>query len=159
MTKNVETRGKFSIGSERKTRHRRLHLRLKAVKQLHRGSLGLIRVTAHKDRPAHLARPVAAEVELVSDPTTNRITWTITKVTSADDTFRPTVLMDRVSRYVESRPDGVTRTQVYDDVPGKRTTLVAAVDILIRDGNIEDAGSRLRSLHPYRAGSSVPVVP
>ena len=38
VTKNAETRGKFSIGSERKIGQADVHLGLEAVKQLSRGS-------------------------------------------------------------------------------------------------------------------------
>jgi hypothetical protein len=51
VVKNSEARGKWAIGSERKTGAVDVHLGLHAVKHLHRGASGLVRVSTHKDRP------------------------------------------------------------------------------------------------------------
>lgn len=152
VVKNVENRGRFSIGSERKLGAVDVHLGLRANTQLHRGASGLITISTHKDRPAHLERPTAATVELHSDADTHAITWRFQLATGDADPsdWRPTVLMERVSRYIEGRPNGASRTEVYNAVTGKRTGLVAAVDCLVRDGNLEGVGSLLRSRDPYR---------
>src|SRR3954465_10608280 len=54
VVKNSETRGRYAIGSERKLGQVDVHLGLEALTNISRGGHGLIRVTVHKDRPAHL---------------------------------------------------------------------------------------------------------
>jgi hypothetical protein len=139
VTKNSETRGKFAIGSERKLGSVDVHLGLHAVKQLHRGADGLIRVTTHKDRGGHLERPTAAELDLHSDPETHRITWTFRPAAataeSPDATWKPTALMEKVSRYLELQSDAVSRSQISRDVTGKREYVLSAIDHLIADGH------------------------
>lgn len=159
VVKNNKNRGTFSIGSERKLGAVDVHLGLRAIRQLHRGATGLIRVTTHKDRPAHLARPHAADIELHSDPATHRITWEIRPTADPGDDpaggWRPTVLMERVSRYLEQQTDTVPVTVIYRDVRGKRDYLVEAVAFLVGDGYADEApGNRrsrqIRSVKPYR---------
>jgi AAA domain len=128
VTKNSDSRGKFSIGSERKIGQADVHLGLEAITQLSRGTTGRVRITTHKDRPGHLPRPTAAELELRSDPDTHKITWTFRPPAGAaapsGDTWRPTVLMERevahVGRY-DYEP--ASRTALVDAVPGKREWL------------------------------------
>lgn len=158
VVKNSENRGKFSIGSERKLGSVDIHLGLTAVRQLHRGANGLIRVSTHKDRPAHLTRPHAAEIDLRSNPADHRITWTIrpASATAAEpDAWRPTALMQRVSEYLERQTDAVPVTAIYDAVKGKRDYLRDAIAFLVGDGFATEQpgnrGSRLiRSTKRYR---------
>jgi len=82
VVKNSETRGRYAIGSERKLGQVDVHLGLEAVTNISRGSHGLIRVTVHKDRPAHLQRPHPCEIHLASDPDTHRISWETRPVTT-----------------------------------------------------------------------------
>jgi hypothetical protein len=162
VTKNSETRGKYMIGSERKLGGVDVHLGLEVVGQpITRGGTTVVKVRVHKDRGAHLARPVAAEVELCSHPETHRITWQWRATADADadsNGWRPTVYMERVSRHLEQHGE-MTRTAIYKAGLGKREYLVQAVDCLISDGNLTEVGSRLVPVNTYRAvpaGSRVP---
>lgn len=160
VVKNHENRGKFSIGSERKLGTVDVHLGLKPVagNQLHRGSSGLITVSTHKDRPAHLARPTAATVELHSDPITNAITWAFRPTEDhrdSDTPWMPTALMQKVSEYLERQPLEVPVTYIYRDVKGKTEYIRQAVDFLTLSHHITEQrgkqGSRqIRSVKPYR---------
>lgn len=160
VVKNAETRGKYAIGSERKLGSVDVHLGLHAIKQLHRGADGLIAVSTHKDRPGHLARPRAAELELRSDPDTNRITWTFRAAEQKKDAanttdFRPTHLMEKASRYLENLTEPVSRSQIAREVGGKREWLLVALDHLHQEGcTTETPGARgatlVSSLKPYR---------
>jgi AAA domain len=84
VVKNSETRGRYAIGSERKLGQVDVHLGLEAVTHISRGGHGLIRVTVHKDRPAHLQRPHPCELHLTSDPDTHRLTWETRPPTSGN---------------------------------------------------------------------------
>ena len=162
VTKNTETRGRFAIGSERKLGQADVHLGLHAVKQLSRGTTGLVTVHTHKDRPGHLTRPKAAEVELQSHPDTHRITWTIRPArehTSDTGQWQPTVLMERVSRYLEQQTKPVSRNTVEKNVKGTGEYLRAAMDALLDEGYAaETRGPRdareLQSLRPFRDATS-----
>jgi hypothetical protein len=147
VVKNSDNRGRFAIGSERKLGGVDVALGLEAVKQLHRGGRGLIRITTHKDRPGHLPRPRAAEFELRSDPDTHRITWTFRPASDDDpdaDTWRPTVLMDRVLEHV-NHPfyEPQTRNAIANAVRGKREYVLQAIDLLLEDGQLALDGKRV----------------
>lgn len=162
VVKKADERGKFAIGGERKLGGVDVHLGLSAVKQLHRGGDGLIRIATLKDRPGWLARPTAAELHLTSDPATHRIAWNLrqpAQPASSDDGFRPTVLMERLSRQLEQHPEGISRTKLYNATSGRREWLVIGLERLIAEGFVADDGSHLGSRTPFRDdddGSSVP---
>lgn len=143
VVKNVESRGRFAIGSERKLGAVDVALGLEAVTQLRRGGNGVVRVIAHKDRPGHLHRPRAGELHLTSDPDTHRITWTF-KAATADDPgptdggFRPTILMDRILEYLAGQVEPVSRKTVTDRVTGKREYLLQGIDILVAEGRVRE---------------------
>lgn len=165
VVKNADNRRGFAIGTERKVGGVDAHLGFEAVRRLSRGGNGLIRITTHKDRLGWLPRPQAAELALHSDPETHAITWEFRPATAAPDnatSWRPTGLMERVSRYLERQSGPVTRSDIYRDVTGKRDYLIIAVDSLVGDDcATEVRGERrsllIRSVRPFRESS--PVVP
>jgi hypothetical protein len=163
VTKNAETRGKFAIGSERKLGTVDIHLGLSVVTQLHRGSTGLVKVHTHKDRPAYLQRPTAAELELRSDAGTHRISWAFRQSASDGDTWRPTVIMEKVSRFLETQHEPVSRNTVEKAGLGKSVEHVRqAMDALVTDGYAAEAsGPRnarlLSSLRHFRTSSDLVV--
>ena len=71
------------------------------------------------------------------------------------DTWRPTNLMEKISKFVEDHP-GASVTEINDGVTGDKTTKPKALGFLIADGYIEphDQGSGKRKEHhsikPYR---------
>jgi len=158
VTKNADTRGKFTIGSERKVGQTDVHLSFEAVKALSRGGTGLVKATVHKDRPAFLQRPTAAVFELNSHPDQHTITYTRRDPNPVDDEghFRPTILMEKVSRYLEEAGEPVTRNNVETTVKGKSAEWIRkALDALTHDGYVvETAGARnsrlVESARPYR---------
>jgi hypothetical protein len=142
VVKNSDNRGRYAIGSERKLGTVDVALGFEPVLSLNRGGRGVIHVTTHKDRPGHLPRPHAAELELHSDPNTHRISWEFKPAGSAqgagNDSWRPTILMERVLKHVRS--DGyvpVTRSKLADDVKGNRSYLLQAIDTLIAEGDLQ----------------------
>ena len=138
VVKNTDARGRFAIGSERKLGAVDVHLGFEAIRPLSRGGTGLIRVTVHKDRPGHLTRPAAVEIELHSDPDTHRITWEIKQASAGgDDDFRPTVLIDRVLDYLDRNPEPISRSALANVVQGNREWLLRGVEILLAEGRLE----------------------
>ena len=73
-----------------------------------------------------------------------------------DNNFRPTTLMERVSRHVEAHPRECTKDALAKEVTGKNTSLRLALDILADDGFLtvepgKRSGSRVyTSVQPYR---------
>jgi hypothetical protein len=164
LTKAKDSRGRYSIGSERKLAGADVHLGFEVIHPFGRGKTGLAKILVHKDRPGRLARPKAAELELTSDTETGHITWAIRLAEDGDDpgagAFRPTVLMQRVSEYVESCPvdELPSRNQVESNVGGKRDYVRTAIELLIADGHLaEQSGARnarlLALVTPYREGN------
>jgi hypothetical protein len=164
VTKSVEGRGKFAIGSERKAGQADVHLGLELVGQpLTRGGKAVVKVHVHKDRPGWLKRPYACELALNSDPETHRISWewreaASTLARAGGLGWRPTIHMERVSVHLE-RHGPMSRSAIYKAGLGRRETLVTAVDCLVREGNLTHDGSHLVPSIPFRhdqAGSLIP---
>lgn len=156
VTKDTETRGKFTIGSERKLGSTDIHLNLEAVKSLSRGSSAIIKVHAHKDRPGFLTRPTATVLELSSDHN-HQITWTTKDAnpTDPEGDFRPTKLMERVSRHLEQLEEPASMTSLENDVQGKGEYIRQAAEALVHDGYAtEQPGPKkarlFSSISPYR---------
>jgi len=157
LAKDRERRGKFSIGSERKVGAVDVHLGFEVVDPFGRGRTGLVAVSVHKDRPGYLLRPHVADLHLESDPGTGRITYEFRRPPPADETgsFRPTRLMEKVSRHVESQREPISRNVIENDVSGQRRYVRAAIDTLAREGYLtETAGPRnarrYQSVRAYR---------
>lgn len=167
--KNKEARGKFSIGAERKLGGADVHLGFEVVQHFTLGRTGRVEIVTHKDRPGYLPRPKAAELELVSDAETGRATWAWQLAEhaaegEADLPFRPTGLMEKVSRYVESRPEAASRNEIETAVTGKRQFVRMAIDLLTDEGFLEaergERNARLcTSARPFREGDVVPTSP
>lgn len=167
VTKDAAARGKFTIGSERKVGQADVHISCDALKPLSRGHSGIVKITVHKDRPGFLQRPTAAVFELHSDPTTHAITYAVREHEQAEDSdsWKPTILMERVSRYLEQHPEPVSRTQIETNVKGKSAKHIRqAIDHLVTDGYAtEIPGARnarnVLSTRQYRHEDTTPSDP
>jgi len=138
VPKDRDNRGKFSIGSERKIAGCDVHLGLEMVQPFGRGRDGIARIVTHKDRPGWLPRPRAGELHLHSDPDNGNVTWEI-HAADADaehktTTFRPTFLMGRVSEYLATLDEPVSRTHVQEHVTGQAKAVRLAIDLLVQEG-------------------------
>ena len=122
VVKNLDSRGRFAIGSERKVGAADVVLSLEAVEPLTRGGDGLVTVSVLKDRPAFLRRPVAAEIDVRSDPDTHAITWTFRDATAAATTtdWLPTEMMDHAVEFLRGQTEPVPYGRVEDAIFGKR---------------------------------------
>jgi len=170
VVKARENRGRYSSGNARKLAEVEVHLGLERAKHFTRGSSGSARIRNHKDRLGGLPYPYVGEVHLASDKKTGAVTWEIKRAerSTADpheSVFRPTFLMERVSRFLELQHEPLSRTTVETDVKGKGPGLRAAMDVLIaeryvtaRDG--VRGAKLLTSVRPYReADDPVPQEP
>jgi hypothetical protein len=160
VTKNVEGRGKYAIGSERKVGGADVHLGFEVVTPIKRGGHGLYKIVTHKDRGGFLKRGKLAEFELQSDPDTHLISWAFKQPVETDEEhpFRPTGLMEKVSRWLEIQQEPVSRNAVESAQLGKRDYVRLALDLLTQEGFVEETkgANRARlveSLEAYREAS------
>lgn len=156
VAKDREKRGRYTIGGQAKLALCDAHLGLTPIVPLRRGSGGKLRAVAHKDWHGHLPR--AAVIDITSHTSTGALSWT---VRADDDTgddpgsFRPTGLMERVSRHLEITGEPLSRGKLEQAIKGKRDYVRQAIDALVRDGHADEEtgarGARLVTLtRPYR---------
>jgi hypothetical protein len=158
VVKNRDQRGRFAIGSQRKIGRAEVVLGLEVATPFTRGGRGEVRVRTYKDRPGYLARPDLGKVVFASDAESGRVTWELRPAADQEGVpFRPTVLMERVSRYVEAHvaEEELSRGQIEKDVGGKAKYVRRAIDVLAEEGYVEERpgprGARLiASVGPYR---------
>ena len=128
-----------------------------------RARLALDSVVA-KDRPGNRAKhSTAAMIDI--DGTDTVVTYKVhlsdaAAAHAAGERFRPTVLMDRVSRYIETHP-GAGAREVRSGVSGKNNVVAQALEVLIEEGWVSatptGAGKTTehRSVRPYREGDEL----
>jgi hypothetical protein len=141
VVKNVEARGNYAIGSERKAGGTDVHLGFTVLSPIKRGSSGKYQITTHKDRGGFHKRGKLATFELTSDPETHHFTWAFMATAQTDDEhpFRPTHIMEKVSRFLELQPDVVSRSTIEKAGLGKTDYVRLALDLLHSEGFIEQA--------------------
>jgi hypothetical protein len=93
--------------------------------------------------------------------TFDRETQRITRDTGDPDTqppaWRPTVLMQRVSRAIQDAP-GISRTAIRSTVQGKSQTIATALDLLIADGYVEHRDNGHYSTRGYVVADDGPTI-
>jgi hypothetical protein len=157
VVKAKEQRGKYAYGSERKHSGAEVHLGLTAIEPAGRGRTGRAKLTVHKDRPGFFERPSPGLFVLTSDPDDGRCRWDIVPETSTTEkgAFRPTNLMEKVSRYLEHSDKPRSRKAIEENVRGKAEYVRTAIAALIDDGYAidftGDHGAKLVKLEtPFR---------
>lgn len=146
VTKDAGNRGRWMIGSQRKLGQADTSLGVDAITPISRGTTGLYKIVAGKDRGGYLKRgQVVAELHLTSDPDTHRIGWEFKKPTATlddDGGWKPTILMARVSNLLAEAPDGLSRKTIEQLVRGKSNQHKRqAIDELITLGHAAAAGA------------------
>jgi len=165
VVKDPEKRRGYAIGSERKGGAADVHLGFEAITKLSRGGRGVYKLTTFKDRPTWLRRPTAGELHVESgEGGALRVQFQAAAAEGPgpEDGFRPTVLMERVSRYLEAQSEPVPRSAVEKYVRGSAEYLRLAIDCLVREGyTSEQHGPRnarlLLSVQAFRSDDLVPT--
>lgn len=119
-----------------------------------RGSVGL---RVGKDRPGQVRNQCGAfrkgdrtqmAARVVIDSTGDHTTVTVEPwdTNSPQETtgsvFRPTHLMERISRVMATAPEPKTKSSAVTEAGGKRTAAMSAFDILVQDGYLTMQGKR-----------------
>lgn len=171
VTKNTETRGRFAAGAGHKLAGVAVAYGVEAIERPSRTHPGKLKITLAKDRHGAIPGARGATIALATiTPSDNGRTVTV-RLDPPDSSdraghFRPTVLMEKVSRYVEEHP-ACTRNQVKTAVSGKTDAKDLALSLLVEEGWIdrERAGQAQRhtSVRAYREntdpGPTDPPVP
>lgn len=129
----------YSIGSQRKRAAiNGASYRVDAIKAPSLTEDGKLKIIVAKDR--HGTRPVGAVAAIVTFTAGDHTTVNITKPDSGDvaagDKWRPTVMMERVSRHLEDNPGASQRT-ILADVEGRDGHLRKALGCLVEEGHVE----------------------
>lgn len=156
VVKNKETRGLDPAGSYRKRAAitGAAYLAEPAV-EFGIGRSGRSRLTCAKDRAGNWVRGHRA-ADFTLDATSVPYAYGLdTPETAIDETgqFRPTVLMEKVSRWLEINP-GSSKNQIEGARLGKAEYVRQALDVLVREGHVtaHKHGQALRHTvtNPYR---------
>jgi hypothetical protein len=135
--------------------------RLDVVTPFGRGSIGRVRLRLKKDRPGYVRgrlgtarEPIAAEIVFdATDPTAIGVDVRAPSVNTG--AWRPTGLMEGVSRYLEDLGEPASGRKIREHVAGKSVYVGVAIDELVRGGFVATAdGPRGATLHvsvrPFR---------
>nr|WP_246314390.1 AAA family ATPase [Kineococcus aurantiacus] len=174
VVKDSDSRGRYAIGGQAKLAALDgAAYVVDVVQPLGRGLRGVLSLRVAKDRPGAVrgfaGKPrrdrtaEAARVTVDSTGPDDRIVVTVdppVAAAPADDDlggsrpWRPTALMEKVSRLLEDSRDPVVGSTVTAAVRGKRTAVSAALDLLVAEQYVarvmHGRAQRHHCLRPYR---------
>lgn len=145
-----------------------LSLRVVRERPFTRTGGGTARLMVNKDRHGgvrdHCAPPRPGKDNdeqlagtFVFDANADGPTWLVAPpqrdTSGTDEGFRPTVLMERASRVIESHPGEFTRNKAAEQTGGKKETTLRAIDVLESEGHVTKSQDRYpvyASARPYR---------
>ena len=165
VAKNKETRGKGAIGAQAKRAMTRgCALSVDVVQPFGPGIHGELRLTVDKDNPGKV-RAVSGgarhagmvHIDSTGDKVAMRVEAPDLRPVDERGPFRPTHLMEAVSRFLETFPDEtpVPKAAVEKEVSGKSDYIRDALDRLVEEGHCtRTIGPRSAVLHvlinPFR---------
>jgi AAA domain len=164
VAKDRDNRGRFAIGAQHKLAGiDGAAYVLEVVRPFGRERDGLVMITVAKDRPGHVRqhtgpRSRIAEAHLHSDPD-GGVGIELRPPEGDDDandgTFRPTVLMEKLSRALETQPQGLGIRALRGAVKGANDAKALALELLAGEGYVTvTPGARNaqihRSVRPFR---------
>ncbi len=159
--KDTEKRGAWASGAGNKRALVDVSFLVDRIAAFGRGREGSARIMIAKDSPAGLRQHELATGGIAVfrlAEADGKVMAELRAATVATPTvpkmFRPTHLMERVSRHVEEATTAPTKYRILEDVSGNRGALGVAVDVLVTEGYLAcvpvGRGSAYRSLKPYR---------
>jgi hypothetical protein len=141
VPKDPNAPSRYMIGSQRKTAAiDGASYRIEAVKVPSRTDDGLLKIIVAKDRHGTRPQGTTAAMMHITHSLTGMLSLHLTAPEAPpmnpDGTFRPTVYMERVSRFLEAMPGSSTRA-IVAGVEGKSKFVQEAIGVLLVDGYIE----------------------
>lgn len=159
LVKDKEAQGRYARGSGAKLAAiDGAAFKLEVIKTLSRGAIGRIRVSVVKDRHGWVRSASSggrwAEFLVASEPDGGNIRAGLIAPAGGDDGFRPTHLMESVSRVLELAEEPMSQRGVLEATRGNRDARICAIKILVEEGYVEckpaKTGNAYTSLMPYR---------
>lgn len=149
-----EARGRFAIGAQ----HKLAGLdgaayTFETVEPFGRGRHGIARITVAKDRPGHVRRHAdrygrIGEFHLAADSDGTVTIAALRPPAAAGAAFRPTALMEKISRYLEVQAAPQSQTSIEAAIPNKVAYVRKALQTLIEEGHVDvEEGARNARLH------------
>ena len=161
IPKSMDGRSKGPIGSQHKrARVSGASYEIEVVKRLAPGRAGTLRIKIDKDRLGAIRQSDPTKAGMfhmdATDPTRIGIELRPPEqapVTAAGE-FRPTYLMEQVSRFLETIDEASTNT-IYDAIDSRKEYVKQAIDRLVQEGFVtRDSGPRNSVIHslekPFR---------
>jgi len=140
VTKDRETRGRFAIGAQHKLAAVDVSYRLDVLEPFGREREGLVKVTVTKDRAGyvrgHAEGDRIALLRLSSRDGEVSVTLDPPDGQGDGGSFRPTHLMERVSRALEGAPDGLGLNAIRSSVKGNNDAKTLALELLTGEGYV-----------------------
>lgn len=148
VTKDHTTRGLFPGGSQRKRAAiNGSAFMVDTITTLGRGTRGVLKLTTAKDRQG-VHRQGHKAAEFILDARQHPIRWHLEPPAGPDQPFRPTHLMERISRWLEAHPDGWHTTRIIvESVQGKAVHLNSALEQLVAEGYVARRTDGQRKVH------------
>lgn len=163
VVKNPEARGNYAIGGQ----HKQAGLtgaayRLDRLAPFAKGADGAARIIVKKDRPGEVRRLAGRrDRELVAVfRMTSDVTGRVTRIGlsppegAGSDVWRPTNLMEKVSKLLEAAGAPLPKGRIEDGVVGTAANIRVATDRLVAEGYVrrwpEGAAHLHESVRPYR---------
>ena len=155
VPKDKDAPSSYAIGSQRKRAALNgAAYRVDTLKEPAKGRDGKLKLTVAKDRLGNRPKgSTAAEVDIISTEGSVRLVLHPSDAQAAAEAgakFRPTVLMERVSKYLEAAPMPVTQRNVERGVTGKGTGIRIALECLAEEGYVTLDRTGYHSIKPYR---------
>lgn len=169
VTKSREGRGRWAIGAQHKLAAVAAAYALDVIERPARDRPGVAKIAIAKDRHgavrahAHDGHIALMRIEPTSDGNVT-VTLDPPPATANDNapTFRPTFLMERVSRALEAEP-GLTKRALRAAVKGRNDVIDLALELLIAEGHIDarrdGTAHHHHSTRPYRQDDDSAAVP
>lgn len=168
VRKEADGRGRFALGGVAKMNALNGAAYVVEVEQMCGiGLRGVLSLRIGKDRPGVIRPDCGAwrksdrtqeAARIVVDSTqadTTVVTVEPPRVNDPGAAFRPTTLMERVSRLLETEPEPLSTRRVREGVKGKVEAIDDAVRVLVAEGYVTVTKSGQANLHtstkPYRA--------
>jgi hypothetical protein len=162
VVKDKEKQDRFALGAQHKLAGiDGVAYIVKMIQPFARGNRGLARVDIAKDRPGHVREHAHGRTiaEFTLDATRSDVVLIAhlmppgAETGRAGDTFEPTVLMEKISRYVQLNP-GMSKKAIEDAVNGKTTTKRLALELLVTRGYV---GTKTGPAAPSSTSTSSPT--
>jgi hypothetical protein len=174
VPKNPDNRGKGGIGAQAK---RALQdgacLLVEIVEPFGKGHSGILKLTVDKDRNGAV-RGISgggkyagkAHIDSVANQVRIHIEPPDLRPAAERDDWRPTGVMEKVSRLLERAAQAMSGNEIHEAVQGRRQTVLQAISELVAAGCVvaerrsgRGGGDAYKSVRNFREGASTELVP